>query len=141
MTKRLLTREEILSRKGQLAWRDVPMPEWGPDASVRVREMTSAERVKVEVGMIQTKGQNTGPNLQAYPLLRGRVLAKSCVDEQGRLLFSEEDVHTLTELGAGAIERLFDVACALSGLSKEDVNNLVGESEASQNGDSPSDSA
>jgi hypothetical protein len=53
-------------------------------------------------------------------------------------LFSEADIAELAELGSGPVERLFEIAQAMSGLSAADVESLVGESVSTPNGGSPS---
>jgi hypothetical protein len=76
--------------------------------------------------------------MDAYPQLRGRVLARCLVDELNHPLFSEADIAELAELGSGPVERLFEIAQAMSGLSAADVESLVGESVSTPNGGSPS---
>ncbi len=134
----LLSREQILAQKGKLLVRDVPVPEWG--GTVRIRELTSKERVQVEMSMVrQSKGSGGAQaNLDSYPMLRGRVLARTIVNDALRPLFTEADIADLTELAAGPIERLFEIACAMSGLSQQDVDTMVGEFVTTPNGGSSS---
>lgn len=137
-TRRLLSREDILAKGSELQVREVEVPEWG--GFVRLRELTSSERTRVELSMVQQR-QGRGGNqvdMSAYPRLRGRVLARSIVDEANHLLFTEADIEAFAEMGAGPIERLFAVACAMSGLSQQDVESMVGNSASTPNDDSPS---
>jgi len=48
------------------------------------------------------------------------------------------DVKALGEKSAAALERVFDVARKLSGLSEDDVEELAGDFDDAPNGDSTS---
>ena len=138
---RFLTREQILAQRDHLVTRDIPVPEWGGD--VRLRELTSRERTSVEMSlMTQKQGKNgmvqAGVNYDAYAILRAKVLSLSIVDEGNQRIFQPADIDALTELGSGPVERLFEVARALSGLSQQDVDSLVGNSVSTPNGGSHS---
>lgn len=61
------------------------------------------------------------------------------MDENGERLFQEEDTFPLGGKSALAIDRIFSVARRLNGFDDKGVEELAGESNAAQNGDSPSD--
>lgn len=116
----MLSREDILSIEDRTT-EDVPVPEWG--GTVRVRSLTGAERDAYEAGIVQVSGNGTKKiNLKN---LRGRLVSLTCVDEDGNRLFTDEDAIALGEKSASALERLFDVARRLSGLSEDDVEELA----------------
>jgi hypothetical protein len=126
----LLTREEIL-QADDLPTEDVPVPEWG--GTVRVRTLKGVERDRFEDSITEQRGK------QAHVIaenLRAKLVALSIVDEQGRRLFDRADVRKLGEKSAKALDRVFDVAQRLSGISDDDVEELVknslnGQSDAS----------
>lgn len=109
----------------------VAVPEWGGD--VIVRAMSGTERDRFEQSNIAGKGKNRDVNLRGY---RARLAIWSCVDEQGAFLFTEKDEDWLGAKSAAALSRIVDVASRLSGISDQDVEELVGESESGQSSDS-----
>ena len=116
----LLSRESILGADDRKT-EDVAVPEWG--GTVRVRALSGTERDAYEAGIVQLRGDGTKTvNLKN---LRGRLVALSCVDDEGNRLFTDEDAIALGDRSASALERVFDVARKLSGLSEDDVEELA----------------
>lgn len=122
----LLTREAIL-KVHDIATSTVAVLEWGGE--VLVRGLSGAERDAFENAMIQGRGKNRRMNLAN---LRARLVAIAVVDEQGNRLFTDADIAALGEKSAAALERVFDVARNLSGLSEKDVDELSKNSPADQ---------
>lgn len=112
----LLSRDQILSAD-DLTHEDLPVPEWG--GTVRVRSLTGTERDAFEVS-VSPDGKKT--NLAN---VRARLVAKTVVDEQGNALFTDTDVIKLGLKNAAALNRVWDVARKLSGLTEDDVKELV----------------
>lgn len=121
---KILNRAEILAAQ-DLKTETVNVPEWG--GAVILQGGTGEERDTFEESIMVGKGQNRDVNTKR---LRVKLLAKSIVDAAGSKLFSESDIEALSRKSAVVIERLFKVAQRLWGLSKEDVDSLVGESKA-----------
>ena len=115
----LLTRDQILAAQ-DLKTEEVKVPEWG--GSVRVRSLDGAERDEFEQQMLETRGANTRVNMRNS---RARLVAASVVDEQGKTLFTPADVEKLGGKSAKALNRVFEVAQRLSGLTREDVEELA----------------
>lgn len=118
--KRFLTRDEIL-QKADLPTEDVYVEPW--DAWVEVRGLTAAERDKFEQSIVERKGKSTQMNLQN---VRAKLVALCVVDEQGNRLFTGADVEALGKKSAQALDKIFSVAQKLSGLTPEDVDELLG---------------
>ena len=116
----LLSREHILSSDDRKT-EDVAVPEWG--GSVRVRALSGAERDAYEAGIVQLRAD--GSKAISLQNLRGRLVSLSVVDEEGKRLFSDEDAIALGDKSASALERVFDVARRLSGLTEDDVEELA----------------
>jgi hypothetical protein len=110
---------------------DVDVPEWG--GKVRVRSLTTGEKQEFEQGMIKIKGKHRDVNLQN---LRERLIVKALVHPQ----MSQADIRWLAEKNSLPVSRVYDVAAALSGLSDDDVEDLVGKSETTQESSSSSSS-
>lgn len=117
---KLLTRDDILKAQ-DLPTERVSCPEWGGE--VIVRGLTGAERDAFEQGIVETRGKNTRMNLKN---IRARLVALTVVDEQGNRLFSDDDVEPLGRKSATALNRVFEVAQRLSGLTPADVEELAG---------------
>ena len=122
----LLSREAILGAD-DLPHEDVEVPEWG--GTVRLCTLTGAQRDAFEAASIQGRGKNRQTNLKN---VRARLLALCLVDEAGQRLFGDTDVQRLGAKSSKALDRLFDKASSMNGLSDEDVEELAGNSEAGQ---------
>ncbi len=116
----LLSRENILDADDRKS-EDVPVPEWG--GTVRVRALSGTERDAYEAGIVTLRGD--GSKQVNMKNLRGRLVALSVVDGEGNRLFTDEDAIALGDKSAAALERVFDVARKLSGLSEDDVEELA----------------
>lgn len=57
--------------------------------------------------------------------IRARLVSLTVVDEDGRRLFSDDDVRALGAKSGAALERVWAVARKLSALSEEDVEELA----------------
>jgi hypothetical protein len=113
-----LTRDQILTIS-DIKTEEVSVPEWG--GSVLVRGMTGAQRDEFESQIVEVCGRK---QIMHREDVRARIVALSVVDDAGQRVFSEEDIHKLSQKSAAALERVFDVARRLSGLSAEDVEEL-----------------
>jgi len=120
-----MTEPKLLSRQDILGASDiqqelVSVPEWG--GAVYVRGMTGTERDSFEASITEGQGRDVKINAQN---LRAKLVARSVVDENGKPLFSKADVEALGKKSARALQRVFNVAQRLSGISDEDVETLA----------------
>lgn len=107
----------------------VDCPEWG--GMVRVRNLTGTQRDAYEASLIADRGASQRMNLANA---RAKMAVLAIVDRDGRQLFTADDVRALGRKNAAPLERIFDVARKLSGMSQEDVEKLT-----ENFGDDPSD--
>lgn len=128
-----LSREQILGAQ-DLTQEEVEVPEWG--GVVLVRGLTGAQRDRFEASMVEQKGKERRINMEN---LRAKLVAMSIIDENGKRLFTQQDIDALAKKSGAALDRVYAVAQRLSGLSKEDVEDLVGNSEPGQSDDSTFD--
>jgi hypothetical protein len=126
----LLTRDAILQAQ-DLPKELVSVPEWGGE--IYVRALTGAERDAFEQTIVERKGKSTKMNLKN---MRAKLVALTTVDEEGKRIFSDSDAELLGKKSAAALNRVFEVAQKLSGLTPEDVDELTKNSEGDQSGDS-----
>ncbi len=123
---KLLTRDAILQAE-DLPTEDIEVEEWG--GAVRVRALTGAERDAFEQSIVEQRGKSTRMNLRN---IRAKLVALTVVDADGKRLFSDKDAELLGKKSAAALDRVFEVAQKLSGLSPEDMEELSGNSEEGQ---------
>lgn len=129
----LLTKEEILQAE-DLPTEDVEVPEWG--GTVRVRTLKGFERDRFEESITEQQGKTTRVIAEH---LRAKLVALSVVDQDGERLFDEQDVRRLSGKSARALDRVFAVAQRLSGISNDDVEELVKNSSDGPSASSGSD--
>lgn len=100
---------------------------WGGD--VYVRSLTGTERDKFESSNVikDRKSQTYDVRIEN---LRARLVVLSVCDEGGNRLFTDADAITLGAKNAAVIAQLYDVAARLSGISKDDIAEIVKNSDA-----------
>lgn len=99
---------------------DVEVPEWG--GSVRLRTLTGGERDKFESDSIDQRGKNNKMNLVN---LRARLVSLCAVDEGGKRMFGDSEVTKLGAKSAAVLDRLFQAAQELNGMTQKDVDELA----------------
>lgn len=131
----LLTRDEILAAE-DIQSEVVEVPEWG--GSVIVKGLSGTERDAFERTIIRNI-DGKGPAKSDLRNFRAKLAAWSIVDEDDKRIFTKADVNALGNKSAAALQRVFNVAQRLSGLSEEDVEELTKNSENGQSDVSGSD--
>ena len=121
---RILDRNSILSMTGRTV-EFVEVPEWG--GGVHVRSLTGYERDRFEASLQATKTGDTRANLSNF---RSKLVVLAASDAEGSSIFSDTDITALGKTSAAALERVFSVAQRLAGMSKQDVEDLTGNSDA-----------
>lgn len=111
---------------------DVPVPEWG--GKVRVRGLTGEQRDEFEGSIIVEKRDpdrkgKTKSSVE-HRRLRAKLVVKSVVHppdspQAGQPMFDETDIGWIAAKSAAALDRVFSTAQRLSGMSDEDVDDLL----------------
>ncbi|CAG6392778.1 phage tail assembly chaperone [Streptomyces cocklensis] len=101
----------------------VSVPEWGGD--IGVKSMTGAERDEYEMGL-RKKGHLDLRNARA------KLLVRVLVNENGTRIFADQDALALGKRNAAVLERLYDVAARLSGMTDEAAEDAEGNSEETE---------
>ena len=130
---KMLTRGEILDA-ADLARELVEIPEW--QGSVYVQSITGFERDAFESRCIAARKNGKLDT----KLLKAQLVILSLYDEDGSRIFNENDINGLNAKSGSVIDRLFNIAQTLSGLSDDDVDELAGNSAAVPSGGSGSNS-
>jgi hypothetical protein len=115
----MLSRDDILGAD-DLQRELVAVPEWGGDLYVRC--LTGAERDRFEADMMRDEEED---QRQRFYNLRARLVVLAVCDEHNMPLFMLADAERLGAKSAKVLDRLFDVARRLSGMSQEDVEALT----------------
>ena len=139
---RHLSRDAIL-KANDLPTEEVRVPEWvdgdGAD-TVLVRGLNGTHRDEFEASTIALRGP-VGKQ-QAVPdtaNIRAKLVARCIVGpDTGEPMFTQHDVHELGLKSSAALDRIFEVASRLSGISKDDLEELGKDSKSDQNGGSTS---
>lgn len=116
---KFLSREAILAAS-DLTTIEVEVPEW--NGIVLVRALTGRERDEFEASILERRGKRMEPNVAN---IRAKLVVKCCVGEDGQRLFTDQDANALGEHSAAAVNRIYEAASKLSGLTDEDVEDLA----------------
>jgi len=133
-TNGALTRQGILDIS-DITSETIPVPEWG--GSVVVQGMTGDERDDFEASCVKGRGRKAEVNLRN---LRAKLVVIVCRDATGARIFTDDDAPALGRKSAAAINRIYEVAARLSGITEDDVEELLGNSPRGRSGASPSGS-
>jgi len=91
----------------------------GLGGEVHVRQVTAGERDEFEVSISKLKPRERTRDIRA------RIVVFVAVDEEGRPLFTAEDVPLLSGLPASALEPIMNAHVRLNSMSAEDVDALA----------------
>lgn len=131
--KQYLTATDILDAE-DFVTEDVYVPEWG--GWLKVKGLSGAERDAYEATIVeQRKGGSIRYNLANA---RAKLIIAAVIDDHGRPLFTAKDVKALGKKSALAAQRVFSKARELAGLTDEDMDELLGNSEDAQSDSSTS---
>lgn len=118
---------------------EVEVPEWG--GVVGVRGMTGSDRDEWEAGFV-TVGKDGATSMDAttaFAHMRARLLVRCLVHpETGIRLFTSKDIEKLGQKSATVLDRLYEKAQALSGISDDDIEELEKNLGSDQSDDSGS---
>jgi hypothetical protein len=112
----LLTKDQIL-KQDDLKSEIIDVPEWGGE--VRVCVMSGFARDRFEASIT---GKNGGMNMQN---IRAKLAAATVADEDGKLLFGEDDIIKLGNKSCAALDRIFAAAQRLNLITNADVEDLA----------------
>ena len=118
-TTQYLTRDQILGAD-DIKTEPVHVPEWG--GTLLVRSMTGKDRDAFERSTLEQRGKSFETNMTNF---RAKIVVWSVVSEDGGRMFSQADVEALGRKNAAALQRVYEVATRLSGMSAEDVEELT----------------
>ncbi len=133
-----LTKDQILAVK-DVEPVPVEVPEWG--GTVYVRPMSAGQRDRWEGELLDRSEKRKESIAAATENLRAGFLSKCLCDEHGEILFGPDDIDVLGAKNYRPIDRLFEVAQSINGLSDSDVEELEKNSAGGRRAASSSGSA
>lgn len=114
--QKLGTKDGIFGAKRSYVYIDVP--DWG--GVFRIQSMTGDERDEFEASLSDRKGRTT---LKSF---RAKLVGASLVDEDGhKLLANSYEIAKLGEGPVAPLQQVYTAACALNGMSDDDVQSLT----------------
>ena len=113
-----------------LQTKDVRVPEWR--MVITIRGLTAGERDSFETSLFDGSKKRQISNAEN---IRAKLVVRCAVNSEGNRLFSDDDVVKLAKKSGAAVDRLFDVAQELSGLTNRDVKELEKNLESDPSGD------
>lgn len=128
----MLSKKQILAAP-DIKCEEVNIPEWG--GSVMVYGMTGSQRDEFEASIVEMKGGTQTMHLEG---IRAKLCSLTIRDEDGRRMFDSDEVDELGAKSAQALQRIFEVAQRLSGLTPADVEGLAKNLESGANAGSGS---
>ena len=148
----LLSKQGILDSRSHRRTAIVDLPELG--GSLIIIELTGKERDAFEASLIARSKDGKRQNIDLRNL-RAKLVARTVVqsddftleenngvlisatlkpEHQPRRMFNDLEANDLGDISAAALQRLFEASQHLSGISTDDVQELVGELKNDQNG-------
>lgn len=97
----------------------VEVPEW--NRVIYLRTLSAAERDVYETEIFEYKKREVIFNRLN---IKARLLVRCIANEQGNRIFADNQVDALGNKSAKVLNRLFDIAQKLNGLTVEDVEEL-----------------
>lgn len=105
----------------QLKSEVVHVAAWGCD--VMIKELTGSERDSYEASIVGNKRDSKTIDLTD---VRARLVARCIVDpETGKRLYADNEAAIVGKLPAAGLDVVYDRCKALSGISKQDEDELI----------------
>lgn len=130
-----LSKEDILALADRRETKVVTIDGFG---DFTLKELSGTDRDAYEQSLVRVDGKgNASSNLANA---RAKLVGYCLVDDAGERIFtSANDIADLGKLPAKLISKLFDEAAEMNGLSDDEVEELLGNSDAATSGASTSD--
>ena len=112
----------------------VLIPEW--KSAVYVRALNGSDRDSLEAETLEQAKPGQAPKVR-HQDFRAKLAVRSIVTRAGVRVFQDAEWPTLAAKSGAALDRICTVAVQLSGIGREDLERLMGESGAARPSASP----
>ena len=117
MKKHMGTLAEKILAAQDIEREAVECPEWG--CTVHIRAATGKERDEWE-GSLSTDAARPKDRKLKYAGARARLVVKVAEDEAGARIFSDDQADALSGKSGRVLDRLFDAAARLAGITEDE---------------------
>lgn len=131
----LLSREDIFKSQDR-TYQEVHVPEWG--GAVRMQSLTAKELEEYQKSN-RGKVDRQGNAAILWEGSAARLVVRCAVDKEGQRIFGADDALELGRKSAAAVNRLFKVACTMNGITQEEQDEIIKNSEPTQSAASSTD--
>ena len=129
-----LSREDILGLRPRME--QVEIEDVG---KFTIRGLTAAERDDYEQGLLEVGPDGQARLKKLRRNVRASLVVRCIVDDAGERMFTDKDTEALGKVDGAVIDRLWDVARRLSGMSTEAVEESEEAFGSAQDDDSSTD--
>lgn len=112
----------------------VPVPEFGDGFAFTVQGMSGSQRDAWERSLVVGRGQRRDINTDN---IRARLVVRCIVNDDGSRVFDDADASTVGTWRVDVLQRMFEVAQRLSGVSDGDIDELGKSSSPTAGSGSP----
>lgn len=123
-----LSRDAILG-VNDLQVEKVFVPEWGDEVIIRGLTGEELDAYQGSRRQIRNAGTAQAEVVFIQDNARAGLLVKCIVDENGDRIFTDQDTGLLGMKNGKVLDRLYDVATRLSGMSDDEAEEIEGNSE------------
>ncbi len=99
----------------------VPVPEFGPGIELILQGMSGTERDAWEKSLVIGRGKRRDVNTEN---VRAKLVVRCLVDEHGSRIFSDGEAIVIGTWRVDVLNRLYEIAQRLNGVSDADVDEL-----------------
>jgi hypothetical protein len=134
-TNGLATAEQLMAVAGKRRYYELTLPT--SKLRVRIRSLTERELSKYQTATIASAG--TGIKRSRLEDATRRLIVMCLVDGEGNQVFTDADVPKLADWDAADTSCLYDDCAKHCGINRQDIEDLVGNSEGIPAGSLASD--
>ena len=120
-------REKILTAQDQ---ERIAVQAWGETVYVRGLSSTELDEYQMEAANVERMASERNGHGVGLRNHRARLVALTAVDADGKAIFFSGDEILLGRRSAKEVNKLYEVACRLSGLSEEERKDAAKNSES-----------
>lgn len=115
------SREKLLAMSGRRKFETIDV-DGNP---VRLRSVLASEFARVEAKVSQASSSTGAKRASGLANANALIAQIHIVDDDGNLVFAEDDLPALRELPNDVMQRIVSCSLALSGISGEDIEELA----------------
>jgi hypothetical protein len=122
----ILGREAFLAHAGELPTEKVVIEGWG---TAIIQGLSAAARDSYEASVVVLRRGKGGRTEEGrdFDNVRAKLVVRCLIGTDGRPLFGAHEYDLVGQLPAMVIDKLWEAATRLSGMTEEDIEELAGD--------------